>query len=496
MLLSTLRKGIAAFFTSFKGSIRRQLFMNKKENDYIENVTFEELKIGQQASLMRTLSKEDIELFAIMSGNVNPAQMDAVYARDSVFRDVIGHGLWSGSLISTLLGTVLPGPGTIYLSQNFNFKKPVHLGDTLYVSVTVREKREEKPVVTFDCLCQNNLGESVVSGTAVVLAPTKKIRYKPRELPEVHFKYHDRYRELIDSCAELPPLKTAVVHPVKADTLIAIEEAVRENLILPVLIGPEKRIRAAAQEAGIDISGYELLDAEHSHAAAEEAVRQAASCAVQAIMKGAMHTGELIRALISSAGGLRTDRRISHAFVIDIPTYHKPLIITDAAINIMPNLDTKADICHNAIVLWRTIAGEDVMPKVAILAAVETVSSKMQATIDAACLCKMAQRGQISDGILDGPLALDLAINSQAVANKGVNSNVAGDADILVVPDIEAGNMLVKQLTFLGNSDAAGLVLGARVPVILASRSDNLRTRLMSCALAVRVAEARGERNI
>ncbi|TVQ83923.1 MAG: bifunctional enoyl-CoA hydratase/phosphate acetyltransferase [Micavibrio sp.] len=464
----------------------------KKQDDYLENVTFDELKIGQQAGLSRTLSKEDIDLFAIMSGDINPAHLDEVYANNTIFQGIIGHGMWPGALISTVLGTVLPGPGTIYLSQNLRFQKPVRIGDTVHVSVTVTEKREGKPIVTLDCECRNDLGEMLVSGTAVVLAPTEKIRKKRAELPEVHFKYHDRYRDLIDSCAALDPLRTAVVHPVKAHGIAAIAEAVEENLLDPVLIGPKSRICAAAEEAGVDISAYELIDTEHSHAAAAEAVRLAASGKVQAVMKGALHTDELLSALVASSGGLRTERRISHAYVMDIPTYHKPLIITDAAINIAPNLDVKADICRNAVALWRIMAGNhDLRPKLAVLSAVETVNARMQSTLDAAALCKMADRGQIENTVIDGPLALDAAISKQSAETKGIRSEVAGDADILVAPDIEAANMIAKQLTFLGNSDAAGLVLGARVPVILTSRSDNLRTRLMSCALAVRVADAR-----
>jgi len=464
--------------------------------DYLENVPYNELKLCQRASLVRTLSQEDIELFAVMSGNVNPAHLDEDFARAGVFEGIIGHGMWAGSLVSTLLGTVLPGPGTVYLSQNLDFQKPVRIGDTISVSVTVSHIREDKPVVTFDCLCQNSLGETVLRGTAVVLAPTEKVRYRTRQLPDVQLKRHDRYRALIDSCADIPLLRTAVVHPVAGYALAAAYEGVREKLIEPVLVGPKQRIQAAAAEAGVDISGYELVDTEHSHAAAAEAVRLAATGEVEAIMKGALHTGELLRPLVSSGGGLRTERRVSHAYVMDIPTYHKPLIITDAAINILPDLEVKADICRNAVDLWRTIVSEEQWPKVAILAAVETVSPQMQATVDAACLCKMADRDQITNAFIDGPLALDLAISREAVTKKGVRSEVAGDADILVVPDIESGNMLAKQLTFLGSSDAAGLVLGARVPVILPSRSDSLRTRLMSCALAVRMAQVRRESKV
>ncbi len=463
----------------------------EKPDEYLENFTFDELKIGQHAGLSRKLSKEDIKLFAVMSGDVNPAHLDEVYASNSIFRGIIGHGMWPGALISTVLGTVLPGPGTIYLSQDLRFSKPVRVGDTVHVRLTVREKRSDKPVVTLDCECRNDLGEMLVSGKAVVLAPTEKVRQKRAELPTVQFRHHDRYRELIDACEGMEPLPTAVVHPVKAAGIKAIAEAVQENLIEPVLIGPEARIRSAAEEAEVDITDFQLVDTEHSHAAAAEAVRMAAVGRVKALMKGALHTDELLSALVASSSGLRTERRISHAYVMDVPTYHKPLLITDAAINISPNLDIKADICRNAIELWRTACGEkDAEPKVALLSAVEVVNGRMQSTLEAAALCKMADRGQIQHAVVDGPLSFDAAISKQSADNKGIVSEVAGDADILVAPDIEAGNMIAKQLTFLGNSDAAGLVLGARVPVILTSRSDNLRTRLMSCALAVRVAEA------
>lgn len=273
-------------------------------------------------------------------------------------------------------------------------------------------------------------------------------------------------------------------------------EAVQEKLIEPVLIGPEVRVRQAADEAGIDISGYELISTPHSHAAAAKAAELAASGSVDTIMKGSLSTDELMSAILPGAAGLRTERRISHAYVIDVPTYHKLLVITDAAVNIAPDLDEKADICRNAVHLWRIITNEAAIPKVAILAATEKVKADIQATVDAASLCKMADRGQIEYALLDGPLALDLAISQQAATDKGLESNVAGDADILLAPDIHSANMISKQLTFLGGANAAGIVLGARVPVILTSRADSLRTRLMSCALAVRMAEARREGKI
>jgi phosphate acetyltransferase len=301
----------------------------------------------------------------------------------------------------------------------------------------------------------------------------------------------DHYRYILDLCGTLPPVSTAVVHPVKSNVIEAVADAVREGLITPTLVGPRARVEAAAAECGVDLEGYAIVDTEHSHAAAAKAAELAASGSVQAIMKGSLHTDELLSAIVHTESGLRTERRISHAFLMSIPSYPKPFIITDAAVNIVPDLATKADIVQNAVTLWRVVFGFDKRPKVAVLAAVETVNAKMQATLDAAALCKMADRGQITDAVIDGPLAFDNAVSAAAAEEKGIVSSVAGDADILVVPDIEAGNMLAKQLIFLGGADSAGIVLGARVPVILTSRADNLRARLLSCALAVLMAAAR-----
>lgn len=302
---------------------------------------------------------------------------------------------------------------------------------------------------------------------------------------------NDHFNAIIESCRTLPPIKTAVVHPVTANVMEAVYDSVKEGLITPVLIGPAAKIKSAAQEADIDLTQWEIIDTEHSDAAATKAVELAASGKADAIMKGALHTDELMSAVVPQASGLRTKYRISHVYVMDVPSYHKPLLITDAAINIAPNTADKADICQNAINLWRVLYDANSKPKVAILAAVEVVNLKMQATIDAAILCKMADRGQIYNGILDGPLAFDNAISKEAAAEKDIVSRVAGDADILLVPEIESGNILAKQLTFLGNADAAGIVLGARVPIILASRADSLRTRLLSCAVAVKISAAR-----
>ena len=465
--------------------------MTATDTKFLHNTTFDELTVGQSASLKRTLTHKDIELFAVVSGDVNPAHMDEAYAKGDIFHSIIGHGMWTGALISTILGTILPGPGTIFLGEEMKFEHPVRVGDEISVKITVKSKRAGKPIVVFDCVCENGKGEKVVVGTATVLAPTEKLTVARPELPAVEIFENDHYKAALAGCRKLGKIKTAIVHPVQANAIEAIAEAAEEGLIEPVLVGPLVKIRAAAAACGVAIDGWKLIDAEHSHAAATKAVELAASGAVDAIMKGSLHTDELLEAIVHSSSGLKTERRISHAYIMDIPSYHKPLIITDAAINIAPSLEEKADICRNAIDLWHVVFGNERKPKVALLSAGETVTSRMPSTLDAACLCKMADRGQIAGGELDGPLAFDNAISAQAVKDKGIVSAVAGDADILIVPNIEAGNALAKQLTFLGHADAAGIVLGARVPIILTSRADSLRTRLLSSAVAVYLAHAR-----
>jgi phosphotransacetylase len=298
-----------------------------------------------------------------------------------------------------------------------------------------------------------------------------------------------KYERLLERCASLEPIPTAVAHPCEATALAGAVEAAEKGLIVPILVGPSAKIKATAESAGIDIGGLEIVDVPHSHAAATRAVELVREGRVEILMKGSLHTDELMSAIVARDGGLRTSRRVSHAFVMDVPAYHKVLVVTDAAINIAPTLEEKADICRNAIDLVVALGLEE--PKVAILAAVETVTTKMPATIDAAALCKMAERGQIKGGRLDGPLAFDNAISKQAAETKGITSEVAGDPDILLAPDLEAGNILAKQLSFLAGADSAGLVLGARVPVILTSRADSVRSRIASCAVAALVAHAR-----
>jgi phosphate acetyltransferase len=299
---------------------------------------------------------------------------------------------------------------------------------------------------------------------------------------------HEKYEALIHACHALAPVRVAVAHPCDETSLGGAVEAAAAHLIEPTLVGPEKRIRALAQSLNLDISGLPIVDVPHSHAAAAKAVEIVRRGEADALMKGSLHTDELLTEVVSKETGIRTARRISHVFVMDVPTYAKPLFITDAAVNIFPTLEDKVDIVQNAIDLAHTLG--IAQPKVAILSAVETITSKIPSTIDAAALCKMAERGQITGGLLDGPLALDNAINREAAQIKHIASPVAGDADILLAPDLEAGNILAKELTFLANADAAGIVLGARVPIILTSRADNVRARMASCAVAALYAHA------
>ena len=300
-----------------------------------------------------------------------------------------------------------------------------------------------------------------------------------------------KYEQLLERCRNLEAIPTAVAHPCEASALAGAMEAASEGLIRPILVGPAERIKDVASKAKIALGDVEIVDTSHSHESATQAVQLVRTGRAELLMKGSLHTDELMAAIVSHADGLRTARRISHVFVMDVPTYHKVLIITDAAINIAPTLEDKVDICQNAIDLANLIGPAH--PKVAILAAVESVTSRMPATIDAAALCKMAERGQITGAVLDGPLAFDNAISKDAAVTKGIQSEVAGDPDILLAPDLEAGNILAKQLSFLANADSAGLVLGAKVPVILTSRADNIRSRIASCAVAVLAAHARRE---
>ncbi|MDX8352854.1 bifunctional enoyl-CoA hydratase/phosphate acetyltransferase [Cognatiyoonia sp. IB215182] len=458
---------------------------------YIENRPFDEIAIGDSAELVRTLTAQDIDAFAAVSGDVNPAHVDQEFAEADIFHKVIAHGMWGGALISNVLGTKLPGPGTIYTNQTLKFLKPVGVGDTVTVRVTVTEKDEENKRLTLDCICTNGDDKPVISGQAVVIAPEKKIKRPRVVMPDLVM--HQRgggYDNLLEEARKLPPLSVAIVHPCDADSLAAALKLRDIGLVEPLLVGPIARIKDVAAAEALDLGGVEIIDTEHSHASAEAAVALVRDGRARALMKGALHTDEIMSAVVSKQGGLRSERRMSHVYVMDVPTYPKPLLITDAAINIAPDLRTKADIVQNAIDLAHTIGIAE--PKVALLSAVETITPRLQSTVEAGALCKMADRGQIKGGVLDGPLAFDNAISMRAVATKGITSPVAGQADILVSPDLEAGNMIAKQLMYLAGAEAAGIVLGAQVPIILTSRADDTRTRIASAAIAVLFNKARG----
>jgi phosphate acetyltransferase len=453
----------------------------------IENHPYDEIRVGQSAEIQRTLTRDDIALFGKVSGDLNPTHLDPQFARGSEAGEITGHSLWNSGLISSLLGNVLPGPGTVYRKQDLEFHSPVALDDTVTARITVREKQDDH-VVLFDCEVVNQRGETVMTGLAEVSAPTEKVSVPKTELPEVSIRHHDSYAQLIETAGALEPIPTAVIHPCDFNSLKGAVEAARDGFIIPLLVGPEKRIRTVADEQEIDLADYPIIDVPHSHAAAARAVELVHEGKVEVLMKGSLHTDEVLSAVLSKSTGIRTERRISHIFAMDIPTYEKGLLITDSAVNIAPDLMAKRDICQNAIDLAHTFDIE--RPKVAILSAVETINPNIGSTLDAAALCKMADRGQISGGILDGPLAMDNAISLEAARVKGITSPVAGQADVVVAPNLEAGNILAKQLTFLAKADAAGIVLGARVPIILTSRADNVRTRRASAAAAIMHAHA------
>ncbi|PKN62716.1 MAG: enoyl-CoA hydratase [Deltaproteobacteria bacterium HGW-Deltaproteobacteria-15] len=449
----------------------------------ITNKTFEEIKVGDSARMQRVLTKQDIDVFGLMSGDMNPTHFSDDYARMLLERqEVVGHSMWGGALISSLLGNELPGPGTVYLSQSFEFHNAVELGDTLTVLVTATSKSADGTVL-FDCLAVNQRDEKVITGVARVKAPTRKPTEgaSPYAAMQLHRKM--AFKRLIDYVKDWERIKVAVCHPCSREALQGAIDSAEAGLIDPVLVGPADKLRPLADSMGVNIQPYRLVDALHSHDSASKAVALCRSGECEALMKGSLHTDELMSAVVPSATGLRTERRISHVFAMDVPTYAKPLFLTDAAINIYPTLEDKVDILKNAIQLAHTLKIE--VPKVAILSAVETVNPKIPATVDAAALCKMADRGQIKGAILDGPLAFDNAISKEAALIKGIQSQVAGEPDILLVPDLEAGNMLAKQLAYLARADSAGIVLGTRVPIVLTSRADSAEARLASCALAV-----------
>lgn len=453
--------------------------------EYLENRTFDEINIGDSATLTRALTEKDIKVFAIMSGDINPAHVDVEYAESEMFHEIIGHGMWGAALISTVLGTQLPGPGTIYVSQTLRFKKPVAIGDTLRVKVTAVEKKAQKKRVLFACDCQNQKDQIVIEGQAEVIAPTKKIRRKKTELPEISlrraYKLFDKY---IDKAKNFDALRAAVIYPIHPKIIAAVNDAYATGLIDPILIGPKDRILHAACEAQISVDAFEMIEVENSFAAINKAIVLAREDAVGVIIRGGAIREDLLRIMQNHDKGLITERSMSAVLVLDVPTYPKALILTDTMINVDPHLDVKRSITQNAIDFALSLGIET--PKVAILAGVDIISNDMSSTLDAAALCKMAERGQIRGGILDGPLTFDDVISVDAAKEQGISSTVAGDADILVVPNVETGTILAKQLEYLAESRNASLVLGGRVPILM-SHINDIHLSTASCAFAILV---------
>ena len=451
--------------------------------DLIENRTVDEIAVGDRAEIERVLTQPDISLFATVSADINPATVVEDDEEGPELTQGIAHGMWAGTLISAVLATRLPGPGTVHLGQTLTFHRPVDVGDRILVRVEVTGIDKATGKVTLDCACLDGQGETIVSGQAEVRAPRTKIRRRIARMPASHLKAPGvRFGALVERARALDPLLTAIVHPCDDLSLGGALAARDEGMIVPVLVGPTAKIMAAAEQAGLDISGLEIVDAPHSHAAAEVAVALVHEGRAGALMKGKLHTDELLMAVLDKTKGLRTERRLSHVFALDVPGQNRTLFVTDAAINISPDLEALKDIVQNAIDLAIAIGVE--VPLVALLSAVETVTGKLPSTLLAAAICKMHDRGQITGGKVDGPLAFDNAISPAAVAAKGIVSDVAGHADILVTPNLESGNMIAKQLIHLAGASSAGIALGARVPIMLTSRSDTVDARIVSAALA------------
>ena len=459
------------------------------EPQELTNVTFDEIKVGDTAEVTVTLKQNQIDVAAIVSGDVDAFYMKDAGSADSRREPRKTEAAGAEAIISILLGARMPGPGSKIVHRDLHFSGDFAVGDTLTAKVTVREKRAEGHLVVFDCRCFNQAGLELVTGAVTVAAPTTRQVYDVIKPPHLELRYGDAFAQLIKGCQGCEPVTCAIVHPCDRDSLVGAIEAARRGFIVPVLVGPEDKIRAAAVEAKIDLGPYRIVATEHSHASAAKAVELARAGEVEALMKGSLHTDEIMGAIVPTAAGLRTSRRISHAFVMDVATYPKMFMMTDAAVNLFPDVEVKRDIVQNAIDLGHALGIG--IPKVGILSAVEMINPKIPSTIDAAALCKMADRGQITGGILDGPLAFDNAISAQAAKIKGITSPVSGDVDILLAPDLEAANMLFKQLTYLAGGEGAGIVLGTKIPVVLTSRADSIRTRLASVAVMVRVAQAR-----
>lgn len=446
------------------------------------NRTYDEIAIGDLAQLERAVEANDLFIFASASGNANPLLLPEWDPDGDGASNASAPAMWLAALVSTLLGNTLPGPGTVHESHALRFPAPAPLGARLRVRIEAMEKMPARRV-RFAVTIDRQDGVRVAEGEAIVIAPVERIAAREEPLPGLLVERHQHIDRLLLRCEALPALRTAVVAPEDDMSLAGALLARRRGLIEPVLIGEPARIAACAASLGEDITGIELVSAAGHDAAACAAVELVSAGRAQAIMKGRLHSDQLLAPVVRRESGLRTGRRMSHVFVMDVPGHAELMLITDAAINIAPTLEDKVDIVQNAIDL--ALALGCAQPRVGILSAVEVVNPKIASTLDAAVLSKMAERGQIRGGLVDGPLAMDNALSLSAARAKGIASLVAGRANVLVVPNIESGNMLAKELAFLSHAEGAGVVLGARAPIMLTSRADDDRARLASCAVAV-----------
>lgn len=445
---------------------------------HISNRPFDSITLGETAELRRLITTDDLLVYAAASGNYNPMHLPIADVDGDGQRERAAPGMFVASMISGVLGTQLPGPGTRLLHQRLDYPARAQAGDELLCRVCVLAKAEGRVRLSAEVTRPAD-GQTIVTGEVEVEAPLTPFA-TDQEVPGLIVQRHRHFEAMLDRARILPALPTAVVCPEDDKALEGALLAQREGLITPILIGDAAGIAAAAARIGADLTGIEILDTPR-HEAAALACALVHQGRAQAVMKGHLHTDDLLRPMLDKDRGLRVGRRFTHVFVMDVPGMDHPIMVTDAAINIAPDLAAKVDIVQNAINLARAL---DMPPRVGVLSAVETVNPAIQSSIDAALLSKMAERGQITGGAVDGPLAMDNAVDLAAARTKGLAGGVAGRANILVVPGIDAGNMLAKQLTYISHAESAGLVLGARVPVILNSRSDSAMSRLSSCAVA------------
>lgn len=445
----------------------------------LKNRTLDELAVGDTAELTRLVTLDDLYAFAAASGNYNPMHLPSYDGDGDGKAESVAPGMYVASMISAILGTLLPGPGTLYHHQTLNFHDRAHAGDELTCRVTVTEV-DPSGRVTLDTSVRRTSDDApILAGTARVDAPTKRFAMDDVEIPGLVVQRHRHFEALLERARPLPPLTTAIVCPEEEKSLGGALLAAEAGILTPILIGDPAKIRAATDKS---LDGIEILDIPDHDAAARKACDLVNEGRAGAVMKGHLHTDQLLRPMLDKHHGLRAGRRFTHVFVMDVPGMPHPLMVTDAAINIAPDLKTKVDIVQNAINLALSIGQQE--PLVAVLSAVETVNPDIQSSIDAALLSKMADRGQIKHGKVEGPLAMDNAVDLGAARTKGLRGDVAGHANILVVPDIDAGNMVAKQLSYISHAEGAGVLLGAKVPVILNSRSDGRMARLASCAVA------------